>query len=102
LLGEAYLWSRRDLDQAERYFCKGLEVAREQKAKSLELKLCVSIYDLYALRQNDDYYRLQLGEIYGSFSEGFGTTDLIRAKARLENTLPTKARIPNGGLHRPR
>ena len=35
LLGETYLRSRRDLDQAERYFCKGLEVAREQKAKSL-------------------------------------------------------------------
>ena len=86
LLGEAYLWSRRDLDQAERYFCKGLEVAREQKAKSLELKLCTSIYDLYELSQNADTYRAQLGEIYGSFSEGFDTADLVRAKARLKNT----------------
>jgi predicted ATPase/class 3 adenylate cyclase len=86
LLGEAYLWSRRDLDQAERYFCKGLEVAREQKAKSFELKLCTSIYDLYELSQNADTYRGQLGEIYGSFSEGFDTADLVRAKARLKNT----------------
>ena len=85
LLGETYLRSRQDLDQAERYLCKGLEVAREQKAKSLELKLCVSIYDLYELRQNADKYRSQLGEIYGSFSEGFDTTDLVRAKARLKN-----------------
>ena len=85
LLGETYLRSRRDLDQAERYLCKGLKVAREQKAKSLELKLCVSIYDLYELRQNADKYRSQLGEIYGSFSEGFDTTDLVRAKARLKN-----------------
>jgi tetratricopeptide (TPR) repeat protein len=84
LLGETYLRSRQDLDQAERCFCKGLEVAREQKAKSLELKLCVSSYDLYELRQNADKYRSQLGEIYGSFSEGFETTDLIRAKARLK------------------
>src|SRR6266508_4023588 len=84
LLGEAYLRSRRDLDQAERCFCKGLEVAREQKANSLELRLCVSSYDLYELRQNADKYRSQLGEIYGSFSEGFETTDLIRAKARLK------------------
>src|SRR5437764_6348387 len=45
LLGEAYLRSHQDLDQAEHFFCKGLKVAREQKAKSLELKLCVSIYD---------------------------------------------------------
>jgi predicted ATPase len=85
LLGETYLRSRRDLDQAERYLCKGFEVAREQNAKSLELKLCVSIYDLYELRQNADKYRSQLGEIYGSFSEGFDTMDLVRARARLNN-----------------
>jgi class 3 adenylate cyclase len=85
LLGEAHLRSRQDLDQAEHYLCKGLNVAREQKAKSLELKLCVSIYDLYELRQNAHKYRSRLGEIYGSFSEGFDTMDLVRAKARLKN-----------------
>ena len=74
------IWIRRSVICA-----KGLKVAREQKAKSLELKLCVSIYDLYELRQNADKYRSQLGEIYGYFSEGFDTTDLVRAKARLKN-----------------
>jgi hypothetical protein len=46
----------------------------------------VSIYDLYQLRQrqNAEKYHSQLGEIYGSFSEGFDTTDLVRAKARLK------------------
>src|SRR5215472_13205291 len=39
LLGETYLRSHQDLDQAERYLCKGLEIARQQKAKSLELRL---------------------------------------------------------------
>ncbi len=87
LLGETYLRSHQDLDQAEHYFYKGLKVAREQKAKSLELRLCVSIYDLYELRQGADTYRSQLGEIYGSFDEGFDTTDLVRAKARLKNSL---------------
>jgi class 3 adenylate cyclase/predicted ATPase len=85
LLGETYLRLHLDLDQAERYLLKGLELAREQKAKSLELKLCVSIYDLYELRHNADKYCRQLGEIYGSFSEGFDTTDLVGAKARLKN-----------------
>ena len=84
LLGEAYLRSHQNLDQAEHYFSKGLKVAREQKAKSLELKLCVSIYDLYELRKDADKYRSQLGEIYGSFSEGFDTADLVRAKTRLK------------------
>jgi predicted ATPase/class 3 adenylate cyclase len=90
LLGETYLRSRRDLEQAERYLCKGLEVAREQKAKSLELKLCLSMYDLYELRQNADKYRSQLGKIYESFGEGFDTTDLVKAKGRLKNPSPTR------------
>jgi len=85
LLGETYLRSRRDLDQAERCFRKGLEVAREQKARSLELRLCLSMSDLHELRQNADRYRPQLGEVYRSFSEGFDTTDLVRAKARLQS-----------------
>jgi predicted ATPase len=85
LFGEAYRQSRQDLDRAERYLCKGLEVAREQQAKSLELKVCMSLHDLYELRQSADAYRSQLGEIYGSFSEGFDTADLIGAKARLKN-----------------
>jgi predicted ATPase len=85
LLGEAYLRSRQDLDQAERYLFKGLTVAREQQAKSLELKLCVSMYDLYESKQNADKYHSQLGEIYGTFREGFDTTDLVGAKARLKN-----------------
>jgi predicted ATPase len=89
LLGETYLRSGQDLDQAERYLCKGLEVAREQKAKSLELKLCVSMYDLCELRRNADKYRSQLGKIYESFSEGFDTTDLVKAKARLKSP-PTR------------
>ncbi|MGA8969421.1 MAG: AAA family ATPase [Pseudolabrys sp.] len=85
LLGETYLRSHQDLDQAEHFFSKGLKVAREQKAKSLELKLCLSIYDLYEQRKSAEKYRSELGEIFGSFSEGFETTDLIEAKARLKN-----------------
>jgi tetratricopeptide (TPR) repeat protein len=85
LLGEAYLRSHQDLDQAEHCLRKGLDVAREQKAKSLELKVCVSLYDLYELRQGADRYRPQLAEIYGFFGEGFDTADLIGAKSRLKS-----------------
>ena len=84
LLGEAYMRSRRDPDQAEGFLRKGLEVAREQKAKSLELKVCTSMYDLYELRHSaGEYHHSQLGEIYEFFSEGFDTTDLVRARAKL-------------------
>jgi class 3 adenylate cyclase/predicted ATPase len=83
LLGETHMRSQ-DLDQAEHYIGKGLKVAREQKAKSLELRLCVSMYDLYELRQNGEKYRSQLSELYRSFTEGFDTADLVKAKARLK------------------
>lgn len=85
LLAETHLRSNQDVDQAEYYFCKGLEAAREQKAKSFELRLCLSMCGLSELRQNADKCRLQLGEIFGWFSEGFDTPDLVRAKARLES-----------------
>jgi predicted ATPase/class 3 adenylate cyclase len=85
LLGEAYLRSHQNLDLADRYLSKGLKIARQQKAKSIELKLYTSIYDLYELSQNAEKYRQQLSEIYGSFNEGFDTTDLVKAKARLKN-----------------
>jgi len=85
LLGETYLRSQQDLDQAEYYLFKGLKVAREQKAKSLQLKLCVSIYDLYTLRQTAEKYRPELAEIYSFFIEGFDTADLLGASARLNN-----------------
>ena len=85
LLGETHLRSNKDPDQAEHYFSKGLKVAREQKAKSLELKLCLSFCDLHDLTKQTDKCRSQLDEIYGFFSDGFGTADLVRAKARLKN-----------------
>ncbi|MBR1280397.1 adenylate/guanylate cyclase domain-containing protein [Bradyrhizobium sp. AUGA SZCCT0283] len=85
LLGETCLRSNQDLDQAEHYFCEGLEVAREQNAKLFQLRLCLSKCDLYELRQGDNRCRLQLGEVYASFSEGFDTADLVRAQARLKS-----------------
>src|SRR5215472_6399770 len=80
LLGETHMRSNQNLDQAKHYFSKGLTVAREQKAKSLELRLLLSVCDLYALTENADEHRSELNEIYGSFSEGFATADLIKAK----------------------
>jgi len=86
LLGETYLRSPQNLDKAEHYFSKGLKIARKQNAKLLELRLCLSICDLYDLRENSDTCRLDLAETYGFFNEGFNAADLVRARARLENS----------------
>jgi predicted ATPase len=85
LFGEVYLRSTQNLDQAERYLSKALEIAREQQARSFELKVCLSMYDLYEMRGNADEYHSRLARIYGSFGEGFDTPDLVRARAKLEN-----------------
>ena len=84
LLGETHLRSGRNPDQAEHYFSEGLKIAREQKARSLELRLCLSMCDLHDSGQNAGKCRAQLGAVYGTFTEGFDTADLVRAKARLE------------------
>jgi tetratricopeptide (TPR) repeat protein len=86
LLGEAYLRSNKKLDQAEHYFSKGLKMARDQKAKSLELKLCLNMCDLYDVTQRTDRGRAPLDEVYGFFSDGFDTVDIMKAKARLKKT----------------
>jgi len=83
LLGETYRRSHQDLEQAESWFSRGLKVAAEQKAKSLELRLCMSMYDLYASKRSAEQHRPQLSELLASFSEGFATADLVGAKARL-------------------
>jgi len=83
LLGKTYLQSK-DIDQADHYFSKGLKTAREQKARSFELRLLLDICDLRGGGQNTDFYS-ELGRVYGCFSEGLSTTDLLRATAKLEN-----------------
>ncbi len=51
LLGEAHSRLGNGWDQAEQWFQKGLQLAREQKSRSLELKLRLSMYDLREPRQ---------------------------------------------------
>ncbi|WOH69411.1 AAA family ATPase [Bradyrhizobium sp. BWA-3-5] len=86
LLGETCLRSNQNLDQAEQYFCKGLEVAREQKARSFELRVSLSMCDLYELRPDAGRCCSLLRDVYGSFDEGFETPDLVRARAKLESS----------------
>ena len=85
LLGEANLRSRQGVDQATWFFGKGLEIARRQNARSLELKLLVSLCEVRKRSLDRDKYRHELGDIYLWFTEGLDTEDLVSAKAILEN-----------------
>jgi predicted ATPase len=70
--------------EAEECFRKGLDIARRQQAKSLELRAAMSLSRLWQQQgKHEEAYKL-LAEIYGWFTEGFDTADLQEAKALLK------------------
>ena len=73
-----------DAVKAEAYFERALAVAREQQAKSWELRAAISIARLWRDRGNRDEARDLLAPVYGWFTEGFDTLDLKEAKALLD------------------
>jgi tetratricopeptide (TPR) repeat protein len=73
-----------DAAEAEASFCKAIEVARRQQAKSLELQAVTGLCRLWGKQGKREEARRMLEEIYGWFTEGFDTRDLREARALLE------------------
>jgi predicted ATPase len=85
LAGEIALKSpERDATKAEAYFERALAVARQQQAKSWELRAAVSMARLWRDQGKPQQARELLAPVYGWFTEGFDTLDLKEAKALLE------------------
>ena len=83
--GEIALMSPdRDAAKAEAYFERALAVARQQQAKSWELRAAMSLARLWRDQGKRDEARELLAPVYGWFTEGFDTLDLKEAKALLE------------------
>jgi len=57
----------------------GVDVARPQQAKSLELQAAMSLSRLWQRQGRRDEARQLLAEIYDWFTEGFDTADLQEA-----------------------
>ena len=74
----------KDQAQAEECFLRAIAIAREQSAKSLELRAAMSLCRLWQRQGKRFEVRRALAEIYGWFTEGFGTADLKDAKTLLE------------------
>jgi predicted ATPase/class 3 adenylate cyclase/ribosomal protein L40E len=74
--------------QAEQSFRRAIEIARHQKAKSLELRATTSLARLLRDTDRRDEARAVLSEIYNWFTEGFDTADLKEAKALLDELSP--------------
>ena len=74
----------RDTAKAEAYFERALTIARQQQAKSWELRAAMSMARLWRVQGKRDEARDLLAPVYGWFTEGFDTLDLKEAKALLD------------------
>jgi predicted ATPase len=83
--GEIALMSpERDAARAEAYFDHALTVARQQQAKSWELRAAMSLARLRRDQEKVQQARDLLAPVYRWFTEGFDTRDLKDAKALLD------------------
>ena len=73
-----------DATNAEVYLERALEIARQQQAKSWELRASMSLARLWRDQGKVQQARELLAPVYGWFIEGFDTLDLKQAKALLE------------------
>jgi len=72
-------------DAAEACLREGIEIARRQQARSLELRATLSLGRLLAESGRTREARGVVSEVYGWFNEGFDTPDLTEARILLED-----------------
>jgi hypothetical protein len=72
------------MQRPQTYFERALTVARQQQAKSWELRASMSLARLWRDQGKVSEARELLAPVYGWFTEGFHTRDLKEAKALLE------------------
>ena len=71
--------------EAESLFVQALDLARQQKALSWELRSATSLARLLRRESRGDHARAVLASVYGRFSEGFESADLVAAKSLLDD-----------------
>ena len=85
IAGEIALKSPKpDAAKAETFFDCALTVARQQQAKSWELRAAMSMARLWGGLGKQNEARKPLAPVYGWFTEGFDTRDLKEAKTLLD------------------
>jgi len=75
--------AQRNQPKAQEYFERALAVARQQQAKSWELRAAMSLARLWRDQGKVRQARELLAPVYGWFTEGFDTRDLTEAKTLL-------------------
>jgi len=77
-----------DPERAEKNYVASLDCAREQQAKSWELRTSTSLARLWQQQGKRHEAHELLAPVYNWFTEGFDTKDLKEAKALLEELSP--------------
>ena len=72
-----------DVAKVQEHFDRALAVARQQQAKTWELRAATSMAQLLRFQGKPDRARDLLASVYGWFTEGFETPDLKNAEALL-------------------
>jgi predicted ATPase len=72
------------MTDVEDYFERALVIARQQQAKSWELRAAMSLSRLWRDQGKERQARELLAPVYGWFTDGFDTRDLKEAKVLLE------------------
>jgi predicted ATPase len=80
----ALLGPNKDSRKAQKHFERTLAIARQQQAKSWELRAAMSLARLWRDQRKVQQAHELLAPVYGWFTEGFDTRDLKEAKALLE------------------
>jgi hypothetical protein len=80
----ALMTPKADTTKAEAYFERALLLARQQQAKSWELRAAMSMAQLWRDQGRREAARELFAPVYGWFTEGFDTLDLKEAKALLD------------------
>lgn len=84
LMGELLRAESLDPAAAEDCFRRAIETARRQQSKAWELRATMSLGRLWQQQGRRDEARAALAAIYGAYTEGFATPDLIDGKALME------------------
>jgi adenylate cyclase len=66
--------------EAEAMFLQALEITRAIGARMVELRAAVSLGRLWRAQGKPEAARQLVSEVYGRFTEGFATADLLEAK----------------------
>jgi len=84
--GETAMMSpERDNARAEMFFARALDVARQQQARSWELRAAMGMAKLWRDQGQQHKARDLVAPVYDWFTEGFDTLDLKDAKALLDD-----------------